>query len=191
MAIKTFTTGEVLTASDTNTYLANSGLVYVAGGALSSTATNFAGCFTSEYRDYRIVIDQPATSAAGDMYIKFLFLTTGLATTASNYYWAYRGINSAGGSTDTANAGNAVAYTGWSSPGAGGTGGFSFDIYQPQLAKNTAVVGNVISLGSGAYISRSGGFAWDATDQFSGFQIVSASATTLSGNVSIYGYRKA
>jgi hypothetical protein len=29
MAIKTFTTGEVLTAADTNTYLANSGLVYV------------------------------------------------------------------------------------------------------------------------------------------------------------------
>jgi hypothetical protein len=28
MAIKTFTTGEVLTASDTNTYLANSGLVF-------------------------------------------------------------------------------------------------------------------------------------------------------------------
>jgi hypothetical protein len=29
MAIKTFTTGEVLTASDTNTYLANAGLVFV------------------------------------------------------------------------------------------------------------------------------------------------------------------
>jgi hypothetical protein len=27
MAIKTFTTGEVLTAADTNTYLANSGLI--------------------------------------------------------------------------------------------------------------------------------------------------------------------
>ena len=29
MAIKTFTTGEVLTASDTNTYLNNGGLVFI------------------------------------------------------------------------------------------------------------------------------------------------------------------
>ena len=29
MAVKTFSTGEVLTASDTNTYLNNGGLVYI------------------------------------------------------------------------------------------------------------------------------------------------------------------
>ncbi len=29
MAVKTFTTGEVLTAADTNTYLNNGGLVYI------------------------------------------------------------------------------------------------------------------------------------------------------------------
>ena len=34
MAIKTFTTGEVLTASDTNTYLANAGLVYITSTAV-------------------------------------------------------------------------------------------------------------------------------------------------------------
>jgi hypothetical protein len=39
MAIKTFTTGEVLTASDTNTYLANSGLVYVKSQTIGSGVT--------------------------------------------------------------------------------------------------------------------------------------------------------
>jgi hypothetical protein len=167
------------------------GLWRVGGGALSTATTNFAGVFTSDYTNYRIVIDQPATSAAADFYLKFLFASTGLATTAGNYYWAYRGLTSGGGSADTSNSGNTVGYLGWSSPGTGGEGGLSFDIYQPQLAKKTGVVGNTISLGAGVYTTRAGGFAWDANDQFSGFQIISASAATLTGNVSIYGYRKA
>ena len=76
MAIKTFTTGELLTASDTNTYLANSGLVYITGGALSSTAVNFVGCFTSTYTDYRIVVDSLAWNATGDLFYQFLTGTT-------------------------------------------------------------------------------------------------------------------
>lgn len=40
MAIKTFTTGEVLTASDTNTYLANSGLVFVKSQTIGSAVTS-------------------------------------------------------------------------------------------------------------------------------------------------------
>ena len=37
MAIKTFVTGTVLTAADTNEYLANSGLVFVKGGTIATT----------------------------------------------------------------------------------------------------------------------------------------------------------
>jgi hypothetical protein len=182
-----FTNGTPLDASSLNKV----GLWRVGGGALSTATTNFAGVFTSDYTDYRIVIDQPAVSGVADFYLKFLFSSTGLATTAGNYYWAYRGLTSGGGSGDSSNAGSSLAYMGWTSPGAGGEGGLSFDIYQPQLAKKTSVAGNTMSLGSGVYISRAGGFSWDANDAFSGFQIISASAATLSGNVSIYGYRKA
>ena len=50
MAIKTFTTGEVLTAADTNTYLANSGLVYVASGTVAAnTALNFTSLITASF----------------------------------------------------------------------------------------------------------------------------------------------
>lgn len=187
MGYPVFASGDVLNASDMNAV----GLWRVGGGALSTATTNFSGVFTNDFTNYRIVIDQPAASGAADFYLKFLFASTGLATTTSNYYWAYRGITSGGGSGDSASAASSLGYMGWTTSGAGGEGGLVFDILQPQLAKKTTVIGNTMSLGSGVYISRSGGFAWDVADQFSGFQITSSSAATLSGNVSVYGYRKA
>jgi hypothetical protein len=67
MAIKTFTSGEVLTSADTNTYLANSGLVYIAEGSTSTSVLglNFNNVFTSTYDNYRIMIDyfKPVTAA--------------------------------------------------------------------------------------------------------------------------------
>jgi hypothetical protein len=187
MPVPDFSPGEVLTASAMDAI----GMWRVGGGALSTATTNFAGVFTSNYTNYRIVIDSPATSGAGDFYLKFLYASTGLVTTANNYYWAYRGLNSSGGSQDINAAATNQGYLGWSSPGAGGAGGMVFDIISPFLTNKKAVQGQAFSLGSGVYISRSGGFSWDASDSFSGFQITSATAVTLTGNVSVYGYRKA
>ena len=56
MAIKTFTTGEVLTAADTNTFLANSGLVYVSSGSFTNAASFDATGFTSTYAMFRLVL---------------------------------------------------------------------------------------------------------------------------------------
>jgi hypothetical protein len=57
MAIKTFTTGEVLTAADTNTYLANSGLVYVASTTVGTgvSSVTVSSAFNSTYDNYKII----------------------------------------------------------------------------------------------------------------------------------------
>ena len=68
MAIKTFSTGEILTASDTNTYLANSGLVYVAKATLATNTTDLVGCFSSTYDNYRIVLDGLNPNSSSDIY---------------------------------------------------------------------------------------------------------------------------
>jgi hypothetical protein len=92
MAIKTFTSGEVLTSADTNTYLANSGLVYIAEGSTSTSVLglNFNNVFTSTYDNYRIMIDyfKPVTAAR----FVALQLRVGGADTATNYYYAQTGI---------------------------------------------------------------------------------------------------
>ena len=65
MAIKTFTTGEVLTASDTNTYLANSGLVYVAGASFSGAVSFDVTGFTSDYLLFQLEMSIAAVGASG------------------------------------------------------------------------------------------------------------------------------
>ena len=54
MAVKTFTS-TTLSASDTNTYLANSGLVYVASTTFSaSSGVEMSNCFSSTYDNYEV-----------------------------------------------------------------------------------------------------------------------------------------
>ena len=65
MAIKTFTTGEVLTASDTNTFLANAGLVYVAGGTFSSATQFEITGISSSYIYYKAVFSMTSSATAG------------------------------------------------------------------------------------------------------------------------------
>ena len=56
MAVKTFTT-EVLTSADTNTYLANSGLVYVKSHTITSGASVVVtDAFSSTYDNYLIIV---------------------------------------------------------------------------------------------------------------------------------------
>jgi hypothetical protein len=190
MAIKTFTTGEVLTASDTNTYLANSGLVYITSGALSSTATNFVGCFTSTYTDYRIVIDSAGVSAAGDFYYQFLSGTT--PNTTANYYWYMTGLGHTGGASNSNGAAQTIGYTGISfSASASNAGAGILDCYMPTNASTitycTSTANGYLSL----YYNRTGGSALNVTAAYDGIRFLTNAATTFSGNVTIYGYRKA
>lgn len=58
MAIKTFTAGSVLTAADTNTYLANGGLVFVKSQAVGTgvATQQVTNAFSAAYENYRILI---------------------------------------------------------------------------------------------------------------------------------------
>ncbi len=96
MAVKTFTTGEVLTAADTNTYLANSGLVYIAqtvagSGAATITLDNI---FTATYNAYKIIASGGTTSSTNAFTMQLLD-NTGAAVTTGYYetfiYSAYSG----------------------------------------------------------------------------------------------------
>jgi hypothetical protein len=189
MAIKTFTTGEVLTAADTNTYLANSGLVYITSGALSSTATNFVGCFTSEYRDYRIVLDSVSFSGTADVYYQLLSGTTPDAT--ANYFWYLNGIGHNGAAQNSSAAAQTVGYTGINSTlGAGTIGGSAIlDCYLPNATAITYVTSTANGY-NGVFYNRTGGSVLNVTTQYNGIRFLTAAAPTFSGNVSIYGYRK-
>lgn len=84
MAVKTFSAGEQLTASDTNTYLANSGLVYINSVSVTNQAyARITSCFSNTYRDYRIVLDFYCIDTAARY--GQLQLLTGSTVVATNY----------------------------------------------------------------------------------------------------------
>lgn len=190
MAIKTFTDSTTLPASDINTYLTNSGLVYITSGALSNTTTNFVGCFTSAFTNYRIVLDNLGGSGAIDFYFRMLQGST--AFTTAQYYWAGTGFTSAGANYTTNGGAQAQMYFGASSTVVGtSVASATIDMFSPLLAVRTFFTSaGVSSIGAG-YNLRNVGGAMDNYGVFDGIQIASISASTMTGNVTIYGVRKA
>jgi hypothetical protein len=187
MAIKTFTTGEVLTASDTNTYLANSGLVYITSATFSTTALD--GIFTSDYDNYRIVV-RNVTQTGTNGLIQYNYRNTSNATDNSALYYT------AGLRYDNGTAYNYSINTGTTAEtavnSAAGTSyiGFAMDIFSPRLAVNT--MATVQGTGSITAISAcQSSNIFNANTVFAGIIFKLSAGTITGGTVTVYGYRKA
>jgi len=181
MAIKTFTTGEVLTAADTNTYLANSGLVYITQATIGSgvSSVNITNCFSSTFDNYRITIR--ANSASGSAPILMNYGTgTAVATNYKSYLYALFTSWTSGGAVSLTSTGGAFLTYGHPTNDTGIT-----DVFGPNLAVNTT------SFGSYATDNNGGTTAGIQTDntQFTSLHIVTT-ATITGGLVTVFGYRK-
>jgi hypothetical protein len=184
MAIKTFTTGEVLTAADTNSFLANSGLVYVksqtiGAGVGSVTVTD---AFSATYDNYVVKINgvninDPSSAQDGRLY---------LGSTTSGYKSAlfYTGWNSSF---------SAVGITGatWYWVGVGGPNALtniSFELMQP-FASTPTYLSNTPYI----YDASSGNTVGIQTSStsFTSFTFQPGAGTLTGGIITVYGYRKA
>ena len=179
MAIKTFTTGEVLTASDTNTYLANSGLVFVkqqtVGNAVSTV--NVTSAFSATYNAYKIVVTGGTPSANGNMRLV-------LGSSVTGYYAARNGITWSTGLRSDGVDNNAAI---WAAVGTAQTNGLAAEItiINPGLAKYSTI--------AGAYNNDTASVVYSGTHQvataFTDFTISPSTGTWTGGTVIVYGYR--
>jgi hypothetical protein len=179
MAIKTFTTGEVLTAADTNTYLANSGLVFVKTHAITGTPTTVTvtGAFSATYKSYLIQMTN-VTHNAGAV---FTFQLTGLT---SGYYGNMIYANFLSGAPASAGYSNTSTFT--HSGGSNGTNGFyNLTCLNPFLAQNTFMSSDFID---GSNAGRSTAYQSSSTS-VSGFSISCTAGNFTGGEINVYGYR--
>ena len=186
MAIKTFTSGEVLTASDTNTYLANSGLVYVKSQTVGTgvSSVQVTSAFSTDYDNYKIIYTGGVGSGSTELRIA-------LGASAASYYGGliYNRPNAA---TPAGIANNNTAY--WQY-GAGLTSTpnvvSSFELYQPFLALRTGLFSQVIHIdGAGAALGTFVGFH-DVAASYTSFTLTPGAGTLTGGTITVYGYRKA
>jgi hypothetical protein len=183
MATKQFSTGEVLTASDTNTFLANSGLVYVTTATFTGTGSTVAidGCFTSTYTNYRVLIDNMTSTGS----VVNLKLRASGSANSANYYQGGWVVNYAGTtSTECRNNSNDGFYVFYANGSTYPTGA-QLDIKSPQKAERTVIGGDTLFWDSAQSI---GGYHSN-TGSFDGFQL--SSTANLTGTITVYGYRKA
>jgi hypothetical protein len=185
MPVPDFSPGEVLTAAAMDSI----GLWRVGSGTLSGTATNIVGCFSSNFTNYRIVIDSIVFSSASDLYWQLLDGTT---PSAGNYRWGYLGINAVATTGNSNSNGANEAYTGVTqSAGVDGLllTSLTMDMFGPNLAQRTFANNHAF-----AYIAANAlriGFSMNNTSTaFDGIRFLTAGAATVTGNVTIYGYRK-
>lgn len=182
MAVKTFTTGEVLTAADTNTYLANSGLVYITTATLSSTATNVANCFSSTYKRYRLVASITG-SAASFCTVQFRYGTTTENTTVYNRRGYY---NIGAGPVNYSGTGEVNTF--FCQYGTTHAGFTVCDINNPfEAARTTLFVHN---MDGAVYDEYSTVCTVATTTSYDGIRF-NAFSGNLAGEVQIYGYRTA
>jgi len=186
MAIKTFTTGEVLTASDTNTYLANSGLVFVAQTTVGSgvSTVNVESCFSATYDNYLISVANVNCTNSGAVYFKLLSNTT--PTTAGFYsstYFFQPGVS--GGLGNGVFTNGALCETLSIASTGGGAG--VFNVTSPFLARYTTVVSQGVADDYGRFCMA----IHKASTSYNGLQILPPAGTFTGGTVTVYGYRKA
>lgn len=145
------------------------------------------GCFTSAYKNYRVVFRLTGTSVWVDCCYRSR--ATGTDATDSTYYYAgsyqRNDVNGFGGSYNGTAA--TTARLGAVSTGSTGIGHGVYDIFAPQAAEWTS--------GSGVVWGYQGSFAWHQVafthanaGSFDGFDFF-PSAGTFSGTLQIYGYR--
>ena len=191
MAIKTFTTGEVLTASDTNTYLANAGLVYVAStSAVPAQATvTISNCFSASYDSYRVVVSG-VRCTTGARFISAQ-LRAGGTTSITGYYHARMEASPLSSSQTS----NDSAWT-WSIvmdsiAGASNYAGGSVDVFNPFNTFETSYVSSGTDPRTTGAFMRSGAGWHDTTTSYTDLVLTVSGDSFNAGLFTVYGYRKA
>lgn len=187
MPIRTYTALEYLTPTNFNTYSLNNGLKW-----LDTKSTSFgvntltSTVFTTEFDSYRILIDTWRPNTANDALLLRMRTSSGQYT-GTTYNWAYNGVV-------------------WATAGAIGNNAVNSNNVQITNGVNTRQCSATIELNNVRTSCRPT-FSWQATDSFNncnrlggafiannadyiGFDVLTASGSTMVCNMSVYGYRK-
>ena len=190
-AAPTATTGTNTTQLATTAFAnAAGGLVYITSVAATGASTTISNCFSSTYENYRVIFSNGATTNTA-VYFYLQWTIAGVAS-VTNMAWSYTGLNE-NGTTYSDYAGNGAVNSLAKllpNPGfAGAVNNLSMDVYMPFLTARTFATFQGTTYPSG-FTFTSGGIAQDQQTSKDGFKL-GISSGTYTGNITVYGYRKA
>jgi hypothetical protein len=179
MTFPVFNVGETLRAADMNAV----GLWKVASGtlSLSTTPTNVTGVFSSDYKNYRVLLNVTNKSASIRVDMKYIVGTT---ATSTNYYQA--GIGSDYTFNNTLYYQRSNADTQFFGIASSALLSQSLDIYNPNKAALTMHHGTLVDANFGFPYMVGG--SQNSSTQFTGFQLFTSSGTATV-EYQVFGYR--
>lgn len=188
MATKTFSVGEVLTASDTNTYLANAGLVYVTSTTVGSgvSSVNITSCFSSTFDNYLISIAGVTSTGGNGGTINFKLLSGSTPTTSGFYGNTFYCVSGGAGAMANAPFGN-TSYGEVCSISTSTLNAGVMQLQQPFLAQYTR---SQHQSADNNYV-RWNSMVHAAETSYDGIQLLPSAGTITGGTITVYGYRKA
>jgi hypothetical protein len=177
-----FSAGAVLTASQMNAI----GMWHLNTTTFTTqNSVNVDSVFSSDYNHYRVLISASGSSAGATMDMNFRTTTTDIGNVyyRRGFYWINNAVDLSAGPntylyinnlTNNTNTRNLV----------------TLDIFNPNIAANTSMMNhsfdlqNVLSIHLGYFVNN--------TTQYTGFNLNCArsAGSTMTGSVSVYGYRK-
>jgi len=182
IAIKTFVDAVALPASDINTYLTNSGLVYIKQQTVGSgvTSVTVSSAFSTDFDNYRITVTGVVPSVQDS-----LCLMIGSGRTNGHYgAMNYMLYSASGGTIGSTNASKILCTL--NQNGVNNTQ-FNCDIFSPFLATRTGMIGQ----GFGRLYYCDFGGADDSLVSYTSFTLLTDGAGTMTGGtITVYGYRK-
>ena len=188
MAIKTFTDNTTLPASDINTFLANSGLVYVASQTFTNeaTSTSAVGVFNSTYQDYVLTITA-VNSSSSPQDIYFNFMNGATFINGADYSYGLIYITSAGGPTRGYASGQTTIRMIYAD---NTTGTSELTITNPNEAKKSTMFSVFGSWGTASSLLGTGYGFHNLATAYDGFRLT-FSGTNATGSWTLYGKRSA
>lgn len=165
---------------------ATNGTVNQDGSVSFSAQSSFSlnGCFTSNFKSYRIIIVTTAVSANAQLLFR---LRASGSDSSTAYYWGSNYVTATGGSgisngSNATSVGHAYAGTTYEEEGQ-----LIIDLSGVQETRNT--VGSFFDIrhDSGATVTRTGGFLHSSSTSYDGFSYLIASGN-MTGVAYVYGY---
>ena len=182
MAIKTFSVGELATSSDVNTYLTNSGLVFIKSQVLTGTSNLITDAFSADFDNYKIMFNGDATMSS------ITNINMKMGTTGGTAYYSSRIKNSPNNGTPTGNGIDASSEWGYAGQGTPNYANFNMELMAPFKAKYTRFTASyLLEIGSSSEFGITQGHLANTTS-YTSFTL--GAGSTFNATVFVYGYRQ-
>jgi hypothetical protein len=175
-----FSSGAVLTAAQMNSV----GLWFVGSTTITSATTAVLdGCFSSDFRDYLLVVDATTGTANTELFMQF---RVGGVAAATNYVYSQFGTQpngtAANGTSGGAASSVALTFIPATQPVS-----CNYFIGQPNLAISTSFAGDWLYDDNSVAINRRTIGRHKVSTAYTGIQVFTSAAWT--GKITVFGYR--